>query len=38
MESSDGSETESSKENSWMAVEIHCEIRVMQPGPNAKMI
>ena len=37
-ESSNGSPMESSKENSWMAVETHCEIRAMKPGPSAKMI
>ena len=29
---------ESSKENSWMAVETQREIWVMKPGPSAKMI
>ena len=33
-----GSPMESSKENSWMAVETQREIRAMKPGPSAKMI
>ena len=32
------SQAESSKENSWMAVETHREIRAMKPEPSAKMI
>jgi hypothetical protein len=38
LEGSNGSETESSKENSWMTVEKQREIRAMKPGPSDKMI